>query len=368
MKNAKFLEKCLLLIGILFFTLITFSCNRSPLEESKGRLEWNFSQTVGTRSILELPDTDDFILEVIDAKGNSLYKGKYGDSPSSMMVDPGSYTLKVKSLEFSKPGFDVPQFGDEQIAVVKAGEVTKVNLNCTQQNSGIRLLFSADVPEKYSGGSVSLTSSDGTLNYVYSEKRTAFFKPGSVSAVLNYSNGTIPLMTRNLEAAEMLSISISCHSGGGSDPGKTGADISISVDTSRIWDSEDFVIGEDDSQAGSSAANAYSVSQAKNHIGEKEVWVTGYIVGGDLSSKEDGISFEAPFESKTNIAIASRSSVRTKNSCLSVQLSKAKIREELNLVDNPSLLGKKICLKGSIVESYFGICGIQSVSEYSIKQ
>lgn len=367
MKNARFLEKCLLFLGIMLFTLITFSCNKSPIEESKGRLEWNFSQTVRTRAALELPDTDDFILEINDAKGHSLYKGKYGDSPSSMTVDPGSYTLKVKSIEFSKPEFDAPQFGDEQVAVVNAGAVTNVNLNCTQQNAGLRLLFSADVPEKYSGGVVSLASSDGALNYEYAEQRTAFFKPGTVTAVLKYGSGTIPLMTRNLEAAEMLTVGISCHSGGGENPGRSGADISISIDTSRIWDLEELVIGEGDSGAGSSAATAYSVSQAKNHVGEKDVWVTGYIVGGDLSSKEDGISFESPFESKTNIAIASRSSVRTKNSCMSVQLSKTKIRDGLNLVDNPSLLGKKICLKGNIVEAYFGICGIQSVSEYTIK-
>lgn len=368
MKNTRLLEKCFLFLGILIFTLLTFSCTQSPIEEGKGRLEWNFDQVLGTRSLLELPDTDDFILEVSDAEGNSLYKGKYGASPSSMTVDPGSYTLKVFSMEFTKPEFDAPQFGDEQVAVVNAGEVTHVKLSCTQQNSGLRLLFSEDVPEKYSGGKVTLTSSDGSLDYEYSEKRTAFFKPGAVSAVLKYDAGTIPLMTRNMEAAEMLSVSISCPSGGSGGSGETGADFSISIDTSRFWDYEELVIGEGDSAAGSSAANAYSVSQARSHIGEEDVWVTGYIVGGDLSSKEDGISFEGPFESKTNIAIASRSSVRTKSSCMSVQLSKSKIREALNLADNPDLLGKKICIKGNIVEAYFGLNGIQSVSEYIIKQ
>ena len=364
----RLLVKCLLFLGILIFTLLTFSCTNSPIEEGKGRLEWNFDQVLGTRSLLELPDTDDFILEITDAKGASLYKGKYGASPSSLTVDPGSYTLKVLSNEFTKPEFDAPQFGDEQVAVVNAGEVTHVKLSCTQQNSGIRLLFSEEVPEKYSGGKAILASSDGSLDYEYSEERTAFFKPGAVSAVLKYDAGTMPLMTRNMEAAEMLSVRISCPSGGGSDPGTTGADFTISIDTSRFWDYEDLVIGEGDSAAGASSATAYSVPQARSHVGEKDVWVTGYIVGGDLSSKEDGISFEGPFESRTNIAIASRSSVRTKSSCMSVQLSKSKIREALNLVDNPDLLGRKICVKGTIVEAYFGINGIQSISEYIIKQ
>jgi hypothetical protein len=48
----------------------------------------------------------------------------------------------------------------------------------------------------------------------------------------------------------MLTVSISCPSGGGENPGRSGADISISIDTSRIWGSEDLVIGEGDSGAG----------------------------------------------------------------------------------------------------------------------
>lgn len=353
--------------GLLAMTMIPFSCNKIPKEEAQGTLLWNFGEMISTRSLTDLPDTDDFILEVLDANGNRLYNGRYGDSPSSMMVDPGSYTVNVRSIDFSVPLFDAPQFGDNQVVVVNSGAVTKVRLTCTQLNSGLRLLFSDSFRAEYSGGEVVLAASEGSLSYSLAESRIAYFKPGSVTGTLVHDGGNLQLMTRNLDPAEILTISISCPSGGGDEPGASGADLSIVVDTNRVWNSEDYIIGQKDSAAGHSQATAYSVPQAREHIGEEGVWVKGYIVGGDLSSKADGISFSAPFESKTNLAIASRSSVRTKSSCLSVQLSKSTVREELNLVDNPELLGKKIYVKGKIVESYFGINGIQNITEYSIK-
>ena len=42
-----------------------------------------------------------------------------------------------------------------------------------------------------------------------------------------------------------------------------------------------------------------------------------------------------------------------------------KIRDALNRVDHEDTLGKKVFLKGDIVPSYYGIVGIQSISEYS---
>lgn len=101
------------------------------------------------------------------------------------------------------------------------------------------------------------------------------------------------------------------------------------------------------------------------HTGEEDVWVYGYIVGGDLSSS--GASFTPPFKSRTNIIIAARSSTADKSSCMSVQLQKGDIRDALNLVDNPDILGDQIFLKGNIVEAYYGIPGIQGITEYEFK-
>jgi hypothetical protein len=56
-----------------------------------------------------------------------------------------------------------------------------------------------------------------------------------------------------------------------------------------------------------------------------------------------------------------------KDACLSVQLPSGSLRNALNLVDNPDLLGRKICLKGDIVEAYYGIPGIKNLTEYELQ-
>jgi hypothetical protein len=49
---------------------------------------------------------------------------------------------------------------------------------------------------------------------------------------------------------------------------------------------------------------------------------------------------------------------------MSVFLPSGKVRDALNLVDNPELLGKKVCLKGDIVESYYGLVGLKNVEAF----
>ncbi len=366
MKKSSDLFAGLLAATLALSAVAPVSCNKISMESVKGRLKWSYSDLIPTRSTIDLPDTDAFKLTITDAAGAVLYDGLYGDSPESLLVDAGSYTVKVVSRSFDAPEFSAPQFGDEQVAVVQAGSDTKVELNCTQLNSGLRFRFSPDFKKTYPEGSLTVSSARGSLVYSSGEDRIGYFSPGSVSVSLNEGSSSTKLMTRFLEAREILSLGISCPSGGGESSGQPGR-ITISIDTLRYWNSEDYVIGSGQGDPdGSSAARAYSVPQAKEHIGEKGVWIRGYIVGGDLSSSADGISCEGPFESATNIAIASRSSVTDKQSCLAVQLAAGDIRNALNLVDNPKLLGSLVYLKGEIVGSYFGVEGIKNVTECSI--
>ena len=110
---------------------------------------------------------------------------------------------------------------------------------------------------------------------------------------------------------------------------------------------------------------AMSVPEAKDNIGAGDVWVYGYIVGGDLSSSK--ASFKGPFSSRTNLVLAARAGTTDRSACLSVQLQKGDIRDALNLVDNPDNLGKAVYLQGDIVESYYGLPGLQNLTEYRWK-
>ncbi len=362
MEKSKWALRGLLAALAFLIAALFFSCNKIPVEVLPGTLSWSIEGPPATRSLVAQADTDDFLLLVRDPAGKTLYDGPYGASPVSLLVDPGTYTVRILSVAFDAPAFDTPQFGDEQAVVVLSGSETRVRLHCTQRNSGIRLVPSSDFAEAYPGGSFLISGSDGSLEYGMKEQRTAFFKPGNVDISLLSGKTTTPLMTRSLGENEMLSLGITCSSGGSSAVSSSNG-FSVEVDTSRVWLSEDYSLGDGSgSLPGSSASNAYGVAQAREHAGDTEVWVCGFVVGGDLTSSKNGISFTPPFSSQTNIAIAARSSVTDKSVCLSVKLAKGEFRDRLNLVDHPELIGRKVYLKGDLIEAYYGIPGIQNIS------
>ena len=337
------------------------SCEAFIPVRPEGRLHLRFCEDVflGTRSNGEVPDTNDFILTVLDSRGGEVYRGKYGDSPASLNVPTGSYTVEAVSIEFVPPKFSAPQYGDRQVVAVTSGSDSYVELICRQLNAGVKLNIAPDFLTSYPGGSLHLRSDDGRLLYSYSEKRIAYFNPGSVSLILSDGATDEVLLTRMVESQEILVLNVSAPP-----PGTSKQGVSVSVDTTRNWTVEDFVIGKGGDKGGATET-AYNVGQARAAAGAEDVWVCGYIVGGDLSSSS--ASFTPPFKSRTNLVLASRSSVTDKASCLSVQLQKGDIRDALNLVDNPDILGAEIFLKGDIVEAYYGIPGLQNITEYRFK-
>lgn len=344
------------------------SCNMlgRPGDGSPGELRLLFAkgQEALTRSGFNLPDTSDFILSILDSAGEPVYQGAYGDCPESMELPSGSYSVSVMSEEFDKPEFSRPQFGDEQCVVVPAGGTACVSLVCAQVNSGIRLFIDPAFLAEYPDGVLLLKSSSGRLVYGYSEKRVAYFKPGDVSLVLNQGSSDQVLMTRTLKAREILQLKIGVASGGAPSWGASSSgEMKIAVDTTRNWLIGDLVIGEDES-GGADVTDALTVAAALNSIGSEDVWVSGYIVGGDLTSSS--ASYEEPFASRTNLLLGPRSSTRDRSSCVSVQLPSGKLRDALNLVDNPHLLGRKVYLRGDIVEAYYGIPGIKNISDYEL--
>ena len=342
----------------------------------QGELRWIIGESgPGTRaSSAEIPDTNDFILKVTDAGGKILYEGAYGDSPESLLVDAGSYTVAVHSIEFTAPGFSRPVYGDEQVVVVQAGATVTVRLDCVLENAGVRLEVAPDFLTSYPDGVLFLKSGETRLMYGYSEKRIAYFKPGPISLVLNNRGADEVLLTRTLDARTILTLSISAPHGGTA----AASSITVAVDTAKVWNHETYVIGGGSgSGSGSSGSGsgdshgaeldgAYSVAQAADHVGEDDVWVFGYIVGGDLSSAGNTVK-TSKLTKSTHLAIAARSSVTAKASCVAVELPKGAIRDALNLVDHPDLIGSRVYLKGSLVASYFGTTGLKSVSDYVLK-
>ncbi len=346
-------------------SLLPAACTKAGGDYGQVRLRFEDGWSAAVRSyVTEMPDSNDFILEITGSDGQYVYRGAYGDAPEVVTAPTGSCMISVRSREFSAPEFSAPQYGDDQCIVVPSGGVVDVTLNCRQLNAGIVLDISPDFLTAYPSSWFYVCSDEGRLQYNYTETRIAYFLPGNISVVLN-DNSTgesTTLMTRSLAAKEILTVTIGVSTASAASSGE----ISMQIDTARTWLEETYVIGGENNR-GESIETAMSVSEAKASIGSSGVWVYGYIVGGDLTSSATNMSFSAPFNSRTNMAIAAKSSVSEKSSCLSVQLPAGTIRDDLNLVDNPGLLGQQVYLKGDITSTYLGIVGIKNLKDYSLK-
>ncbi|MDE5685355.1 MAG: hypothetical protein K2I26_02230 [Paramuribaculum sp.] len=101
------------------------------------------------------------------------------------------------------------------------------------------------------------------------------------------------------------------------------------------------------------------------------VWVTGYIVGWvDNSSQtyadENNCRFTTPATVATNVLIASSADVKDYSKCVVVNLPNTDgIRTAVNLVDNPSNLGKVVSVYGTI-RKYFAIPGVRDLTKYKL--
>jgi len=339
-------------------TLAASSCDDffdNPATASGLEISFADDWSLPARASASLPDTNDFILTVKDASGALVFEGSYGSAPATLTVAPGSYTVSAVSMRFSDPRFDAPCYGDTQVAVVLKGQTAKVQLYCAQINSGIRLNVAKSFREAYPEGQLHLRCNEGRLSYSYGETRTAYFLPGAVSLLLSLKGSEQLLLTRTLEARQVLVLGL----GASTREGVGG--IELQLDTARRWLAEDVIVGG----GADEKEDAYSVGEVAAHAGESGVWVYGYIVGGDLTSSK--CSFEPPFTSRTNLVLAAKSSVNDRSACISVQLAKGDIRDALNLVDHPENLGRQLYLKGDIVPAYYGLPGLQALTDFDWK-
>ena len=308
-----------------------------------------------TRSGEDLPDVGSFRITVTDAKGKVYYDGPYEQAPDALPVPAGAYTVSAVSADFTTPAYDTPQWGDTQVVSIASDADVSVVLSCSQLNCGLRLTVDDSFRNAFPAGTLYLSGADGSLEHPYDEQRIAYFHPGTVTVELDEGGYRQTLFARTLEPRQILSVRL-CASVGSRSGG-----ISLQLDTTRTWLSEQYTPG------GTGAGDidqAYDVATARTRAGEKGVWVCGYIVG--VATGTGKIAFTPPFDKNTNLVLGTKASTTDKERCLSVELRAGEIRDALNLQDNPSLLGRKVYLKGDLVSAYYGIPGLKAPSEYQL--
>ena len=82
--------------------LMTAACSKDHGQDgTAGRIRLSFPDEMYKAALehFELPDTNDFILDIRNSAGKSVYSGYYGDSPEAISVPAGSYTVKVKASD-----------------------------------------------------------------------------------------------------------------------------------------------------------------------------------------------------------------------------------------------------------------------------
>lgn len=112
------------------------------------------------------------------------------------------------------------------------------------------------------------------------------------------------------------------------------------------------------------AAETITVAQAiANNTGTATVtgFIVGYTTGG--SNGKATYDFEAPFAADTNFAIADSPTERDATKILPVQIPSS-FRTNFGLLTNPSILGKKVFVTGSL-EAYFSVPGLKSPTAMS---
>lgn len=98
------------------------------------------------------------------------------------------------------------------------------------------------------------------------------------------------------------------------------------------------------------------------------VWICGYIVGYIQGNSISKAVFSTGNVS-TNLILSDSPFETEYSNCVPVQLptnTKAKIRENLNLRDNPSVLGKKVRIYGSVTK-YMSTFGLKSPKYYELE-
>lgn len=114
-----------------------------------------------------------------------------------------------------------------------------------------------------------------------------------------------------------------------------------------------------------SKKDPFTVAEVQSGMEHSQVWVEGYIVGSFTSSTMNSfLPGATPESNSANLALADTPDETDREKVIPVQLSSGtSVREDLNLVDNPDKLNRKVKIKGNIA-SYYSVMGLRDNKEY----
>lgn len=113
-------------------------------------------------------------------------------------------------------------------------------------------------------------------------------------------------------------------------------------------------------------SNVYSIASLQEATEGESVLLKGYIVGYVPTSSINKTCFSVEDAIQSNIVLADSPQERNPSNCAAIQLKKDKdARDELNLQDNPEMLGKCVLVYGDVA-TYMGSKGLKDVESYEL--
>lgn len=113
-------------------------------------------------------------------------------------------------------------------------------------------------------------------------------------------------------------------------------------------------------------SGAYSIASLQKVEEGESILLKGYIVGYVPTTSINKTCFSVTDAVYTNIVLADSPQEKEPNNCAAIQLKKgSEARDELNLQDNPEMLGKCVLVYGDVA-TYMGSKGLKNVESYEL--
>ncbi len=204
----------LLFLGLLLF--LGGSCRKTvpqhPTEEVQGTLliHMQIDDRVDYLSKADpsAPQLSTFTLDILQDESLLKRLSPIGNSDQEISLDPGTYTIRAYSADFSTPAFDTPVYSDETQVDIQSGSTTPANLVCTQSNAGVRILYAESFQQAHTSYSAQIVQNDIGLSYMDEDAtRTGYFLPGQATLILTV-DGTKYRQELTLQAQHIYTLTI----------------------------------------------------------------------------------------------------------------------------------------------------------------
>lgn len=244
MRYFKYITGCLLFLSLFFQSC---SDDRNTLNH-QGFLELGVSKNVEviTRGF----DVEDQSLsvDICSGKDGSVVKhfSDYNDMAGErVLLEVGSYTIKVKSNPISKLDFEKPTFyGEKSNVSVTAGKTTSASVECSLSCVKVTTEFTKPVKEKFESITARISdSSSSYLDYSMEETRAGYFQPGYLLVDLTLTNKEglefkMSKLIENTEERDYYHLIFDLIDSGDNN---SGMDFDISIETNPTNDEEHTV-------------------------------------------------------------------------------------------------------------------------------